>query len=203
LANLAKIASAIEKNEDLLQAALNTQFGALDAGSGFPLLTAVVIVLQSAARNPGPTPALFTIQKAIQSRGGWIMPTLNELYQSADWKAEKHVPVIEAPEQVAKGEFFKVTATIGKAIAHPNKTEHHIAWITLYFQPEGEKYPVEIARCDFSAHGASLQGPDTSTVYTQHEATVSFKTDKPGTILAASLCNIHGLWQSSKPLVVK
>ncbi|UCB59542.1 MAG: hypothetical protein JSV67_01705, partial [Thermoplasmatales archaeon] len=28
----------------------------------------------------------------------------------------------------------------------------------------------------------------------------SFKTSKPGTILALALCNIHGLWQSSKQI---
>ncbi|MFA5014628.1 MAG: desulfoferrodoxin family protein [Actinomycetota bacterium] len=27
-----------------------------------------------------------------------------------------------------------------------------------------------------------------------------FKTEKPGTLLASSYCNIHGLWQSSKRL---
>jgi superoxide reductase len=31
-----------------------------------------------------------------------------EMYQSADWKKEKHVPVIEAPDEVTKGEFFDV-----------------------------------------------------------------------------------------------
>ena len=67
------------------------------------------------------------------------MPELNDLLQSADWKKEKHVPLIEAPEKVKKGEFFKVTATVGKEIAHPNKTEHHIRWIEIYFQPDGEK----------------------------------------------------------------
>jgi superoxide reductase len=130
------------------------------------------------------------------------MAEFKELFQTGDWKAEKHVPIIEAPSEVKKGEFFKVSATIGKEIAHPNKTEHHISWIALYFQPEGEKFPFEIGKADFSAHGASTQGPDTSSVYTHHEVTLSFKTDKPGTIFAASLCNIHGLWQSSQALKV-
>ncbi|MCK9431941.1 MAG: class II SORL domain-containing protein [Candidatus Omnitrophota bacterium] len=127
---------------------------------------------------------------------------LKELFQSADWKAEKHVPVIEAPDKVKKGEFFKVTVTVGKEIAHPNKTEHHIGWIAVYFQPQAEKFPYQIGKAEFSAHGASVQGADTSTVYTHHEMTLSFKSDKPGMIFAAAYCNIHGLWQSARELVV-
>ncbi|MEW6534348.1 MAG: class II SORL domain-containing protein [Candidatus Auribacterota bacterium] len=128
---------------------------------------------------------------------------LSELYQSADWKAEKHAPVIEAPDSVKKGDFFNVNVSIGKAIAHPNKTEHHISWIEVFFHPDGEKFPYQIARAEFTAHGASPQGPDTSSVYTHHTATVSFKTEKAGTILASSYCNIHGLWQSDKKITVQ
>jgi superoxide reductase len=130
------------------------------------------------------------------------MTEMKDSFQSADWKAEKHVPVIEAPEAVKKGEFFRFTVTIGKEIAHPNKTEHHIRWIDVYFQPEGEKYPYHVGKSEFNAHGESVKGPDTSTVYTHHEAALSFKTDKPGTIMASSYCNIHGLWQSSKGIKV-
>jgi superoxide reductase len=130
------------------------------------------------------------------------MADLKDLFQSADWKAEKHVPVIEAPEKVKQGEFFKITVSVGKEIPHPNKTEHFISWIGVYFQPQGEKYPYQIAKAEFAAHGASINGPDTSTVYTYPEMSVTFKTDKPGMIYASSYCNIHGLWQSSKELVV-
>ena len=130
------------------------------------------------------------------------MAGFKDLFQSADWKQEKHIPVIDAPKKVKKGEFFQVKVTIGKEIAHPNKTEHHISWIDVYFHPEGEKFPCQIGKAEFMAHGASTQGPDTSTVYTHHEVIFSFKTDKPGTILASSLCNIHGLWQNSQPLEV-
>jgi superoxide reductase len=130
------------------------------------------------------------------------MTEFKDLFQSADWKIEKHIPVIEAPDKVKKGEFFKVTVSIGKEIAHPNKTEHHIRWIEVYFHPQGEKFPYHVGRADFAAHGESTQGPDTSTVYTHHEAVLSFKTDKPGMIYASSYCNIHGLWQSSKTLEV-
>jgi len=128
------------------------------------------------------------------------MADLSNLLQSADWKAEKHVPVISAPDEAKKGENFQVTLTVGKEIPHPNKTEHHISWIALYFHPQGEKFPYQIGKAEFSAHGSSVNGADTSTVYAHPEVTLSFKTDKPGVLLAVSYCNIHGLWQGSKEL---
>ena len=68
------------------------------------------------------------------------MAELKELFQSADWKKEKHVPVIDAPPKAKKGEFTKITVSVGKEIAHPNTTEHHIRWIEVYFLPKGEKF---------------------------------------------------------------
>lgn len=130
------------------------------------------------------------------------MAELKDLLQSADWKTEKHVPVIDAPASVKKGAFSKVTVTVGKEIPHPNTTEHHIRWITVYFQPAGEKFPLELGRFEFNSHGEAAAGPNMSTVYTHPEVTLSFKTDKPGTLLAASYCNIHGLWQGSKEIGV-
>ena len=131
------------------------------------------------------------------------MTQLSELFQTADWKKEKHVPVIDAPDKVRKGEFFQTTVTLGKEIAHPNETKHHIRWIQVYFHPNGEKYPYQIGKFEFSAHGESVEGPDTSSVYTHHEASFSFKTEKPGNIIAFSYCNIHGLWTNSKTIAVE
>ncbi len=128
------------------------------------------------------------------------MKRFGEMYQTADWKNEKHVPVIDCPDKVKKGEFTTVKVTVGKEVEHPNTTAHHIRWINLYFQPEGSKFPYELGTINFTAHGASTEGADTSTVYTNHSGQISFKTDKPGMILASSNCNIHGLWESSKEI---
>ena len=130
------------------------------------------------------------------------MAELKDLFQSADWKSEKHVPVIDCPDKAKKGEFFQVSVTVGKEIAHPNTTEHHIRWIEVYFLADGEKFPYAIGRFEFSTHGESAQGPNTSTIFTHPEVTLSFKSGKPGHILAGSYCNIHGLWQNSKKLDV-
>lgn len=130
------------------------------------------------------------------------MPEINELFQSADWKQEKHMPVIDLPQTVKKDEPIKLNVAVGKEIAHPNTTEHHIEWIEVYFLPDGEKNPHTIGRFEFSAHGASAQGPNTSSIYTQPEVVSTLKTGKPGTVLATSYCNIHGLWSNSVALEV-
>jgi superoxide reductase len=55
------------------------------------------------------------------------MAGFKDLFQSADWKQEKHVPVIEAPKKAKKGEFFEVKVTIGKEIA---RLGSKVLWIT-------------------------------------------------------------------------
>jgi superoxide reductase len=122
--------------------------------------------------------------------------------QTADWKAEKHVPVIECPDTVKAGEMFEVKVGIGKEIAHPNTTEHHIRWIRLYFHPEGDKFTYDVGYFEFNAHGESVAGANQGPVYTNHSATASLKVDKPGTLHAVSFCNIHGLWESEKEVKV-
>ncbi|MFX1318723.1 MAG: class II SORL domain-containing protein [Promethearchaeota archaeon] len=131
------------------------------------------------------------------------MAKIGELIQEADWKKEKHVPVIECPDTVDADKMFEINVSLGKEIAHPNTTEHHIRWISLYFHPEKEKFPYHIGHYEFNAHGASAEGPNTSSIYTHHAVTTWFKTSKPGTILALALCNIHGLWQASRQIKLR
>jgi len=131
------------------------------------------------------------------------MVAMGDLYQAADWKVEKHVPVIECPDAVSADEIFEVKVSLGKEVAHPNTTEHHIRWIQLFFKPEGDKFSYQIGSFEFTAHGESVDGPDKGPVYTNHAVQASLKVNRAGTLIATALCNIHGLWQSSKPLAVK
>ena len=130
------------------------------------------------------------------------MVKLTELVKEANWKEEKHVPVIESPDEVKNGELFSIKVSIGKEIAHPNTTEHHIRWISLYFLPEGKKNPFQIGHFEFTAHGESVDGPNQGPVYTHHEVTAVLKLSQSGTLQVISLCNIHGLWQSGKEIKV-
>lgn len=118
--------------------------------------------------------------------------------KSADWQTEKHVPVIQCPDTVEAGQVFDVEVSVGREIAHPNTTEHHIRWIKLFFQEDGRLH--HVGTVEFSAHGESPEGPNTGPVYTDHGAVFRMRTSRPGRLLALSYCNIHGLWESEKVL---
>ena len=123
--------------------------------------------------------------------------------QTADWKSEKHVPVIEAPDVVKKDELVKVIVSVGKQIPHPNLTEHHIKWVDLFLWAEGDKAPMEIGYATFDTHGESTQGANAGSLHSEPYAVFAFKTSKSGTLMATSYCNIHGLWKSEKEIKVK
>lgn len=124
------------------------------------------------------------------------MKSIGSLYQSGDWKGEKHVPVIHVPESVKALEDFEIKVLVGEEISHPNTLEHYIAWIKVYYLQEGNKFPVEIGSYTFQAHGES-------EIYTHPYVSTKLKVSKPGTIIATSYCNIHGLWENSVELKVQ
>ncbi len=122
------------------------------------------------------------------------MTKIGDSVQTADFKAEKHVPAIVIEKA---GDVATVTATVGKEIPHPNTTEHHIRWISLYYQGEGDKFIFHLGKFTFDAHGESTEGANQGPVFTEPTARTSVKVLKPGKIFAVSYCNIHGLWESS------
>jgi superoxide reductase len=130
------------------------------------------------------------------------MKKLGEFFQTADWKAEKHVPVIECPDSVKRGEKFDITVSVGKEIPHPNTTEHHIRWIQIFFKPDGEKYSYQLANCEFNAHGESVEGANQGPAYVEPVALATAVLKKPGTIYALGFCNIHGLWENGREVKV-
>lgn len=113
---------------------------------------------------------------------------LSGTIKSGDWKGEKHVPVIEYEKE---GNLIKVEVSVGKEILHPNTPEHHIAWIELYFHPEGENFPILVGRVAFTNHSDPLTEP---------RAVFFFRTSKKGKLYALSYCNLHGLWENGVPL---
>lgn len=128
---------------------------------------------------------------------------IGELVQSGDWKGEKHVPVIEAPDKVSAGELFDVVLSVGKEIPHPNTTEHHICWIKLLFKPEGDKFAYEVGEVRFDGHGASVKGANEGPVFTDPYGVIRLKLSVSGTLVATSSCNIHGLWESCQTITVE
>lgn len=128
---------------------------------------------------------------------------LGDYVQSGDWKGEKHVPVIEAPEKVKAGEPFAVTLSVGKEIAHPNTAAHYIKDVKLYYVQDGGKFIVEVGTANFDVHGDSADPQNPGPALCEPCATFKVKLAKSGTFVAKSYCNIHGLWESSKTITVE
>jgi len=127
---------------------------------------------------------------------------LGENIQAGDWKQEKHLPVIECQAAVKQDQKLAITVSVGKQIAHPNTTEHHIRWIQLFFRPDGDKFSYQVGSWEFTAHGESALGANQGPVYSEPLASVSVTLKKGGVLTALSFCNIHGLWESSKAVAV-
>ena len=79
------------------------------------------------------------------------MADLKDLFQSADWKAEKHVPVIEKTDKSVK-------IKIGLE-PHPMTASHYIEWIEIIFDGEVDrKYlkPGETPAAEFNVSPLQL-----------------------------------------------
>ncbi len=126
-----------------------------------------------------------------------------DLIQSADWKTEKHVPVIDAPATGKAGEKIAITVSVGKEIAHPNTTEHHIRWIKLFFKPDAGKFAYELSALEFNSHGESTDGANKGPAYTEPSGQTIVKLNSSGTLLALAYCNIHGLWENSQTITIE
>jgi len=155
-------------------------------GSGY--ITALIVVAIVAAVAP--------IGSSVAAAG------VGALYRTGDWRSEKHVPVIDCPVEFKAGEPTTVTVTVGKEREHPNTAHHYISWIRLYFLPAESTLPYEVASVEFSAHGGSILGPDTSTLYVDPKISLDFRTGVPGVFYATAYCNIHGLWESAKAITI-
>ena len=131
------------------------------------------------------------------------MKKFGEVFQSADWKTEKHVPIIDCPDSVRSGEKFDIRVSVGKEVAHPNTTEHHIRWIQIFFHPKGGKFTFQLAHCEFTAHGEAVDGQNKGPVYTDHSAAITAILKQSGTVYAFSFCNINGLWENSREITVQ
>jgi superoxide reductase len=99
---------------------------------------------------------------------------------------KKHLPVIEAPDEVTAGECFEVTVEVGKLLAHPNEHKHFIQFVDLYADD------TFIARADFTS------------VKSCPKMTFCIAMEGPANELRVyDHCNMHGTWVGRKPITVK
>jgi superoxide reductase len=99
---------------------------------------------------------------------------------------KKHIPVINAPDEVKKDETFEVGIAVGKLLAHPNEPGHFIEWIELYC---GDTF---LGRASYS--GGASYPVATFLVKLSHAH---------GPLKVWEKCNLHGLWESTKDIKVK
>ncbi len=103
-------------------------------------------------------------------------------------KIESHTPRIEAPDKVKAGEAFEIKVLVGP---HPNRVEHSIRWIELYFYEEGRGFnPIHLATIRLEP------------VYTEPEVTVKLRLSKSGVLYALEYCNLHGVWEARKEIEI-
>ncbi|MCG8513761.1 MAG: desulfoferrodoxin [Halanaerobiales bacterium] len=97
---------------------------------------------------------------------------------------KKHVPFIQAPTRVKKGEYFDVAIRMGEELDHPMEVGHFIQYVDLY----ANYY--HLGRVGFT--------PDCKA-----EATMKVKLEECCTLRAYTLCNLHGQWESAHEITVE
>lgn len=99
---------------------------------------------------------------------------------------QKHIPMIDCPDNVKAGEPFKVNINVG-SIPHVMDQEHHIQWLEVSF---GHNFQERI---------------ELTPVFTRPEVTITLvKGGKhaEGTLRVVERCNMHGLWEATKDISV-
>jgi superoxide reductase len=97
-----------------------------------------------------------------------------------------HLPVITAPQNVMKNEFFDVQVEVGATLAHPSDCGHFIMAIELY------------ADDTFLARVVLMPGAAAPS------ATLRIRLrDATKDLVAYCACNVHGRWMSSKEITVE
>ncbi len=100
---------------------------------------------------------------------------------------KKHIPVIDCPDKVKKGEPFKITIKVGE-LPHVMEEAHHIQWIEVKV---GENFYERI---------------DLTPVFTRPEVTLTLVKGgkhETRTLRVIERCNIHGLWEATKDITIE
>jgi len=109
-------------------------------------------------------------------------PEFREVHTTVD---PKHTPKIDAPDSVKRGEWFKVTVSVGTGSAHPSLQEHFVRYIALY------KDAVEISRVYLHP------------VYSAPSVTFTVALDEGGALRALAEPTHSAAWEASKKIVVR
>jgi superoxide reductase len=117
---------------------------------------------------------------------------LENIFQSANWRTEKKVSIIDCPDFVQTDNLFEVKISLGKEITRPQTIEHHIRWIHFFFKPDNKKPCYRSGNFGFSTQDDSTE-TSVKSVHTHHSIFAALKISKSGIMLAAAYRNINGL----------
>ncbi len=101
---------------------------------------------------------------------------------------KKHDITIIAPEVVKAFEPFEIQLIVGEKLTHPNKAAHWIQYIELLI---GEAL---VTRFEMSAATISHPSVKMSITLPQWASTE---------LVARERCNMHGIWESRKPIKIE
>lgn len=127
---------------------------------------------------------------------------IDDIFRKSDGSPESHIPIIDVSENPRKGQSIRITVSVGRKAPHPNSIEHHIRWIDLFFLPIDDKCLFQIGRFYFTSFEEMERRCGGGTVHFPCEVTCTIRTETSGTIYASSYCNIHGLRESSRKLLL-
>jgi superoxide reductase len=119
--------------------------------------------------------------QAAAEQAEQFTPEFRQVHTAYD---AKHSPKIEAPESVRRGEWFKVTVSVGAGSVHPSLQEHFVRYIALY------KDAVEISRVYLHP------------VYSAPSVTFTIALDEGGALRALAEPTHSAAWESSKKITV-
>jgi len=96
---------------------------------------------------------------------------------------QKHLPWIAIPDFIKEGEEFEAVVKVGE-VDHPMCPSHYVKWICICV--DGKL--IEKVKLDPSSD--------------KSEAAFKISLNKDSEIEAREECNLHGLWESSRKVVL-
>ena len=118
---------------------------------------------------------------AAEEQAEQFTPEFRSVHSTYD---AKHSPRIEAPDSVKRGEWFKVTISVGAGAQHPSLQEHFVRYIALY------KDTVEISRVYLHP------------VYSAPVVTFTIALDEGGTLRAIAEPTHSAGWEATRKIAV-
>lgn len=119
--------------------------------------------------------------RAAGDQAAQFTPEFRKVHNSYD---VKHTPKIDAPDSIKRGDWFKVTVSVGAGGEHPSLQEHFVRYIALY------KDDVEISRVYLHP------------VYSAPIVTFTIALDEGGTLRAVEEPTHSAAWIATKKIKV-